>query len=633
MAILDIFKKESVADYPLELTGQDVLRLLTSVGMLTTSPDQEFFVTGNSISTREQIIKDIKKALRESLEPVTVGLLSAQIDLDVATTQTFLEICLPEVHGVVQDGYNYYSQSWCEQLMSHLRESMANVTFISSLDFCHKHKLSWKLLKNLASQEYLVEDGVILDKERWGAVKDTVEEKTRLATEIISLEQLLEEATGSRNPTLLKVFVSYATKWIKASGCGRVSGNRFTPNSLAQDAQENVKKDLESTGYVPVGDLKSLRKKVEVVAQDTGLGLTTLSQLVVNDGWVKKETETALKQVADAGFIEVAQVDYCRGASLEDNKTLVEGFVKAASRSKVCDTIRNGSTVEFVVDKSLNSKIKAFLTGELCVQLAKAETARILKANTVQELAEKSAEGFVDQHVISDVSVVPSDSQVIDSLATKFPQLPKKLLQLYGATYRTQILANTKDKTVGLVMEECDSAVVYGVTYLSGLQGLLKVDKKVGKKLVDGCMVQIKDNVPAVGMIALDSEMSKLEGKVGAQIDILWDCVRIDDKAARVSQCQKETLENLKTQVTVATEKGKSALALHLAITAAMSKATGGIILSSGSTVPRQVKFLRKQALLDAADLDFLDKAVEAVVKNDELDLEELKRLMAGLSM
>ncbi|KAG5368127.1 hypothetical protein CJU90_0316 [Yarrowia sp. C11] len=633
MALLDLFNKKQAEEPPFDISGQDVLRLLTATGMLTSSPDQEFYVTGNSISTREQIAKEIKQQLRESLEPVTVGLLSAKTGLDVPTTQTFVDFCLPQVQGVVQDRFNYYSKAWCEQLLTQLDKSMEGVLFVSSLDFCHKNKLSWKLLFSIASKEHLVEDGVILDQQKWTQVQKEAEEKLANATQVLSLPDLLKEVTGSKDEALTKVFINTVTRWVKSSGSGRVRGDKFIPDSHAQDAQNSVKSELESTGYVPSSALKELRKKLEVLAQDMGLNLTALTDIVVNDAWVDKRKEEALKSVADEGYIDVGKVDFCREVSVEDNKALVDGFIKAASKSKACDSIRNGSVVEFVVEKSLNSNVKTFVTGDLCQQLAKAEATAILKANSVQDLAEKSAEGFVDQHVISDVFSVPADSLINEKLAAKFPQLPKRLLQLYVAIYRAQIQAGTKEKTIVLVRDECEQAVVTVVTYLLGLKGVLQADKKVGKKLVDGAMAQIKDNVACVDSIALDSEMSRLESKVAAQIDALWGCVRVDDHDGRVKQCQADTLRNLKTQVGAAAQKGKSALALHLAVTVAMSQATPGILLSSGSTVPRQVKFLRKQALLDAAQLDFLDKAVEVAVKNGPLDEGELNSLMEGLAI
>ncbi|KAG5360061.1 hypothetical protein CJU89_3114 [Yarrowia sp. B02] len=633
MALLNLFNKKQVEEPRFDISGQDVLRLLTATGMLTPSPDQEFYVTGTTISTREQIAKEIKQELRETLEPVTVGLLSAKIGLDVPTTQTFVDWCLPQVQGVVQDGYNYYSKAWCEQLLSQLDKDMEGVLFVSSLDFCHKNKLSWKLLSSIASKKHLVEDGVILDQQKWTQVKKDAEEKLSNATEVLPLADLLEQVAGSKDAALLKVFNNSVTRWAKTSGKGRVSGDKFIPDSHAQGAQNSVKEQLESAGYVSTGALKELRKKLEVVAQEMGLNLTALSDIIVNDAWVDKQKEETLKTVADEGFVDVGKVDFCREVSVEDNKTLVDGFLKAASKSKSCDSIRNGSTVEFVVEKSLNSNVKAFVTGDLCQQLAKTEAATILKANSVQDLAEKSAEGFVDQHVISDVFSVPADSVISEKVAAKFPQLPKRLLQLYVAIYRSQIQTATKDKTIVLVRDECEQAVVTVVTYLLGLKGVLQADKKVGKKLVDGAMAQIKDNVACVDSLALDSEMSKLESKVAAQIEALWACVRVDDHAGRVKQCQHETLLQLKTQAGAAAQKGKSALALHLAVTVAISQTTEGILLSSGSTVPRQVKFLRKQELLDAAQLDFLDKAVEVAVKNGPLDEGELNSLMEGLSI
>lgn len=633
MALLNLFNKKQAEEPPFDISGQDVLRLLTATGVLTSSPDQEFYVTGTSISTREQIAKEIKQQLKESLEPVTVGLLSAKIGLDVPTTQTFVDFCLPQVQGVVQDGYNYYSRAWCEQLLSQLDKDMEGVLFVSSLDFCHKNKLSWKLLSSIASKQYLVEDGVVLDQQKWTQARKETEEKLSTTTQVIPLSDLLSEVTGSKDEALRKVFINTVTRWVKSSGKGRVSGDKFIPDSHAQGAQNSVKEQLQSTGYASSGALKELRKKLEVVAQEMGLDLTPLSDIIVNDAWVEKRKGEALNTVAEQGYIDVGKVDFCREVSLEDNKTLVDGLVKAASKSKVCDSIRNGSTVEFVVERSLNSNVKTYVTGDLCQQLAKTETAAILKANSVQDLAEKSAEGFVDQHVISDVFSVPADSLISEKLAAKFPQLPKRLLQLYVAIYRSQIQAGTKEKTIALVRDECEEAVVTVVTYLLGLKGVLQADKKVGKKLVDGAMTQIKDNVACVDSIALDSEMSKLESKVAAQIDTLWACVRVEDHDGRVKQRQHETLRNLATQVGAAAAKGKSALALHLAVTVAMSQATPGILLSSGSTVPRQVKFLRKQALLDAAQLDFLDKAVEVAVKNGPLDQGELNRLLEGLAI
>lgn len=629
MALLNLFNKKQVEEPQFDISGQDVLRLLTATGILTSSPDQEFYITGTSISTREQIVKEIKQELRESLEPVTVGLLSAKIGLDVPTTQSFVDLCLPQVRGVVQDGYQYYSQAWCEQLSSKLDKSMDGQLFVSSLEFCHKNKMSWKLLSSIASEKYLVEDGVVLDQKKWTEAKKDTEKRLSNATEVIPLSQLLDQATGSKDEALLKVF----TQWVKGSGKGRITGDKFIPDSHAQDAQNSVKEKLENRGYVTSAALKELRKKLEVVAQEMGLNLTALSDIVVNDAWVEKRKDEALATVATDGFIDVGLVDFCRITSVEDNKTLVDGFVKAASKSKTCDSIRNGSTVEFVVEKSLNSSVKTFVSGDLCQVLSKAATATILKNNSVQVLAEKSAEGFVDQHVISDVFTVPADSLISEKLAAKFPQLPKRLLQLYVAIYRGVIVNGTKEKTIVLVRDECEEAVVTTVTYLLGLKGVLQADKKVGKKLVDGAMAQIKDNVACVDSIALDSEMSKLESKVAAQIDSLWECVRVDDHDGRVKQCQKETLQNLKTQVGAAAQKGKSALALHLAVTVAMSQATPGILLSSGSTVPRQVKHLRKQGLLDAAQLDFLDKAVEVAVKNGALDEGELQGLMESLAI
>ncbi|AOW01787.1 YALI0B16302p [Yarrowia lipolytica CLIB122] len=633
MALLDLFNKKQVEEPPFDISGQDVLRLLTATGMLTPSPDQEFYVTGTSISTREQIAKEIKQQLRESLEPVTVGLLSAKIGLDAPTTQIFVDLCLPQVQGVVQDGYNYYSWALCEQLLSQLDKSLDGNLFVSSLDFCHKNKMSWKLLSSIASKQYLVEDGVVLDQKKWAQLQKETEEKLTNATQVLPLSELLEEETGSTDEALKKVFINTITRWLKNSGKGRISGDKFIPDSHAQGAQNSVKYQLESTGYVSSGALKQLRKKLEVVAQEMGLNLTALSDIVVNDAWADKRKEEALSTVADQGYIDVGKVDFCREVSVEDNKTLVDGFIKAASKSKACDSIRNGPTVEFVVEKNLNSNVKVFAIGDICEQLAKAETAAILKANSVQDLSDKSAEGFVDQHVISDVYSVPADSLISEKLAAKFPQLPKRLLQLYVAQYRALIQAGTKEKTIALVRDECEEAVVTVVTYLLGLKGVLQADKKVGKKLVDGAMAQIKDNVACVDSIALDSEMSKLENKVTAQIDALWACVRVDDHDGRVKQCQSETLRNLKTQVGAAAQKGKSALALHLAVTVAMSQATPGILLSSGSTVPRQVKFLRKQALLDAAQLDFLDKAVEVAVKNEPLDEGELNSLMEAMAI